>query len=430
MEDLTVFSANSEVAMLSLAIVHPELIYSMDGVNPYMFSSVPHQLIWTTISTIIADGNIPDKNFVLDFLRTRGQLTLVGTDSYINYLCSQEFSPENLEQYKKQLIDNYKTRVLITATSNVSDKVLSGGDVDEFIGDLRTKLDNLQSEANVGFGEALGDYSDTAYNAIVKKTTNPGKVGFQTGIDDLDTFTGGLLPGDLWFIGGRPSMGKSAILLNSILRTAQKGTPVCLYSLEMNKQRIVERLIAIDAGIPIQDLRLGTLTQEQLDYVSDALKGFKSLPIYIDANFSPSLEYVLSSVRRLQKQKDVKIYYVDYLQLLSRREDDDTKEIGRITRSFKLLSGQLGIGGIVASQLNRGVEAREDKRPVMSDLRQSGNIEEDADMIAFLYRDEYYRKDSKYKGVLEYIVRKYRDGATGTLLFDMDLPTNRINSQK
>lgn len=221
----------------------------------------------------------------------------------------------------------------------------------------------------------------------------------------------------------------SASLVNMAMSIAENNKPTLVFSLEMNKESLVERMLAIKTGIPITDIRLGLLNQAQLNKITEAIKELKDLPIYIDSNFNASIEYILQTIRRYKKLYNVKVVFIDYVQLLAEREADQTAELGRISRGLKLLGNELNITVVLFSQLSRSVEERDDKRPILKDLRQSGNLEEDADIVIFLYRDEYYNRDTKSKGVVEWIIRKHRQGAIGSLFFDFEADTNKIKEQ-
>jgi replicative DNA helicase len=195
----------------------------------------------------------------------------------------------------------------------------------------------------------------------------------------------------------------------------------------MRNQEVAERFLALMTGIPITNIRLGILNQSQVNQIYEALKEFKTLPIYIDTSFrSSDLYYIESTVNRYKRLYDIKVIYLDYIQILVDRDDNQTHELGRVSRLFKTMANELDITSVVLSQLNRGVESRDNKRPVLSDLRQSGNLEEDADIVVGLYRDDYYNKETKFKGLMEYIVLKYRNGPVGTVTLKFEDSTNII----
>jgi replicative DNA helicase len=198
----------------------------------------------------------------------------------------------------------------------------------------------------------------------------------------------------------------------------------------MNKQILIERLLAIKSGVPITNIKLGFLDKSDLQKISEAADFLSKLPIYIDSNYYADMDYILSASKKFKRQKDIDIVILDYVQLMAERTDNMVYEIGRICRGFKLLSNDLAIGSILLSQLNRQVEMRDDKRPILSDLRQSGDLEQDADLVAMLYRDEYYNKETKLKGVMEFIIRKHRTGPLGDAFLKFVDDTNLIYEDK
>lgn len=425
----SLFDSNAEIALLSLILKNPAMYFSLEVIREEMFTSLPHKIIWNMIQKVVDKSLVPDKDMVLNELKINNKLLDAGTESYINYLATQSFSPDNLNAYVTLIVSSYKASGVLGITSGLADRLKDSSNIDDEIAGIRQKLDKLQDLSSIKESESVDDFADEAIKKIEERTNNPGKVGITFGIGDVDIFTGGVEPTNVWVIAGRPSMGKTAVAMNSMLNSAKDGVPVLMFSLETNKQKLLERLVAVDCDVQLQDIHLGTLDAKHLKKVSDSIKKIRKLPIYIDTNFTPSLEYLLATIRRMVKQKGVQLVYIDYIQLLSGRGEDVRLEIGRMMRGLKLLAVQLNIGVIVLAQLNRSCESRDDKRPLLSDLKESGDIEQDADLCAFLYRDYYYDKNTKHPDSLEFIIRKYRDGAIGTLLLTMDMPTNRIGDK-
>jgi replicative DNA helicase len=227
--------------------------------------------------------------------------------------------------------------------------------------------------------------------------------------------TYGMCGGKLWIISGRPSMGKSSVAENFALNQVTRGIPSLFFSLEMNKRDISERLVAIESGIDLTKIKLGLLNQKEMDELSSSVSKIHLHPLTIDDNFGANLNYILGVSRKYVKLYGIKTIYIDYIQLMTERNSEATNELGNISRSLKLLSKELDVCIVILSQLNRGLESREDKRPQLSDLRQSGNLEEDADVVVGIYRDELYDKNSKYKGIMEFIISKNRDGSSGII---------------
>jgi replicative DNA helicase len=249
--------------------------------------------------------------------------------------------------------------------------------------------------------------------------------------------TSGLQPSDLVIIAGRPSMGKTSFALNIAYNIAQQNLPVAVFSLEMSKEQLAQRLLSNEAKVESNRIRSGRLGQNDLEKVFGGLEKLLNLPIYIDDSANLSVIQMRSQVRRLQAEKkgQMGLVLIDYLQLMEGGGDNRVQEISKITRSLKGLAREIHAPVIALSQLSRAVESRNNKRPMMSDLRESGSIEQDADLIMMLYRDEYYNPDSPDRGVAEVIITKHRNGPTGTikLLFQpeftkfLNLKQNRSN---
>lgn len=422
----SLFYYDAEVAVLSIILKQPELIYNLPNLKPDMFSSSPYVALYSTMLELTENKYLPDYSLVKNKLEADGKLQLVGGEQTLQFLVRQENKPDNLKEFERQIISSYKAKLLLSSLAQARNEATNVGTIDDTIISLKNFLDNLDDTTGGDSTQVLSAILEPAYFEIINRINNPSATGIKFGIKDIDALNGSIAGGEMWVIAGRPSMGKTAIICNSALNTAKMGTPILIFSQEMNKQSLVERLLAVDTGVSVSSIHLG-LKQEELNLLAEHVKELKSLPIYLDCTFGMSLNYMLSTIRKYHKHNGIKLVYLDYIQLLSERDENQTAELGRISRSLKLLAGELNIGIVVLSQLNRLVELREEKRPVLSDLRQSGNLEEDADLAAFLYRDEYYNEKSKDKGVVEFIVRKNRSGPIGTIPLKIDLPTNRIS---
>ena len=421
-----VFDYNPEIATLSLILKNPSSLDDnlVGDLKSHMFSSVPNQRLFETILDIHRGGLVPEFGLIASTLSSKGILKICGGESYLNYLFSQDFDNSNFDEFVRHVIKAYKARELLSLTNHIPAMVVSEESVDTVISWVRTSLDSLQTTVGDGV-VTLKSASHYAYDIIKEKLLNPDKIATTTGFPILDSVTGGYWAGDSIIIAGRPSMGKSSFMCNSVL----SGEPSLLFSLEMGKQTVVNRLISIKSGVPVFKLRLGTLSQKELDEVYNTVKDIEDLPIYIDTTFAINLDYVVSTIRKYHKLYGVKVVHLDYIQLLVERSSTATQDIGRVSREFKLLANDLGITLVTYSQLNRQVEMRDDKRPMLADLRQSGNLEEDADLVLFLYRDELYNRDTKNKGELEFIIRKHRNGSIGTVITRFEEVTNLIKEK-
>jgi replicative DNA helicase len=251
--------------------------------------------------------------------------------------------------------------------------------------------------------------------------------GTPSGFKDLDEVTGGFQPGNLVIIAARPSMGKSALVCNIAENASiQHRAPVALFSLEMSETELAQRFVASQARIKGDELRKGRVAENKWPKIMDASQRLARAPLFIDDSSDIGLLEIRAKARRLAQQHGLGLIVVDYLQLLRAdgRIENRVEQIGQMSRGLKVLARELECPVIALSQLNRGVESRTDKRPVLSDLRESGSIEQDADLVAFIYRDEYYDKESEREGEADIIIAKHRNGAIGeiTLTFQKEYP--------
>lgn len=422
------FEMDSEVAVLALIFKNPNLMYNVNGLRYYMFSSTAHQNLFEEFENCIAQQVLPEPTLIYAKFDSDKQLDKIGGKKYLEYIISHDVNEETFEQFVQIVTASYKARTLLSTISGIKKDDFSVSNVDEQISRIKQSLESL-IEVNGHTNSAhLGDLAQGAYEEIVGRTQNPGISGSSWGNKDIDSATGGKSPGDLWVIAGRPGMGKTASIVNSIYSDAKNGIPSLLIEREMRNQQLIERLISIDTGIPNINIRLGMLDTGQITAVYDSLARLKTYPIYMDTSYKSSDPYYIESIiNKFHNRHGVQVVYLDYLQLLADRDENQTQQIGRFTRLFKLLSNDLNICSVVLSQLNRKVEERENKRPLLSDMRQSGAIEEDADFVIGLYRDDEYNSESKYKGLMEYIILKNRNGPIGTVTAKFDGPTNRIS---
>jgi replicative DNA helicase len=422
------FSTEHEVSVLSVLLKYPELYYGT-GVRFFMMSSLANQTIFQEIEILNEKQLVPDLQMVTNSLDSSGNLAKVGGKEYLNFLITQDVNKDNLKEYASYLISSYKGRVFISAASKVKADALTLDNVDDSIHEFKKTLDTLTESSGGGATVHIGDGINKAYDEIVTRTANPGIRGTTWGLKDIDTVTGGKCPGELWIIGGRPGSGKTALMCNSILADGKSDTPVLLFEKEMNYQSLIERLVSIDSGIPITNIRLGNLKDKEMKEIGASMSRIRKYPIYLDTSFSSDVNYIESTIFKYKSSKGVKIVYLDYLQLISDRGENQTYELGQISRMCKLLANDQGICVIAASQLNRKVEDRDNKRPIMSDLRQSGNLEEDADYVIGLYRDEIYDHDTKFKGMMEFILLKNRSGAMGTITLKFEPESNKLENK-
>lgn len=427
MPDNKLFSNDTEQVLLASILKNPVLVHSVNGLRFYMFSSTPHMEMFKEMEEIKDTQQLPDPTLLIASLESKNGLDKVGGRKYIDILLGKETNEGAFKKFVEIVVASYKARQYISTLSSVNKDDITASNVDEKIQTTRKGLDALLQMKDSNHIFHVGDVVQDTYEEIVARMSNPGIRGTTWGSMAIDTATGGKTGGDLWVIAGRPGQGKTALICNSVLADGLAGTPTLLIEREMRKQELMERLVSIDSGIHNDNIRLGVLNQDQVKKIKESLEKLKSLPIYIDVNHMANDPlYLEGTINKFKDKHGVQTVYLDYLQLATERDEGQTQAIGRLTRISKLMANDLNICMILLSQLNRNVESRDDKRPLLSDMKMSGAIEEDADYVVGLYRDEYYNKETKFKNLMEYIILKHRNGPTGTVTVKFDGPTYRI----
>jgi replicative DNA helicase len=358
-----------------------------------------------------------------DKLAEKGLLDQIsGGRERVIELASTYYTSANTRQHAQIVWEKSLLRKLIKATTFITN---AGFEAKEEAAVILERAE--KSIFEISQGATSRDFSHinevlvTSMNKLEELYQNPGAVtGVETGFLDFDKITAGLQPSELILVGARPSMGKTAFLLNIAQHAAvKKGVPTAVFSLEMAKEQLGNRLLSTEAGVDSNRIRTGTLTDEDWDQISMSIGGLSNAPLFIDDTPGISLAEMRAKCRRLKLEKNLGLVVVDYLQLMSvsgaSRPESRQLEISEISRSLKGLAKELNVPMLVAAQLSRAVESRKDHRPMLSDLRESGAIEQDADVVAFLYRDEYYNPETLKKGQAEVIIAKQRNGQTGTV---------------
>ncbi|MCL1863064.1 MAG: replicative DNA helicase [Defluviitaleaceae bacterium] len=368
--------------------------------------------------------NIPvDVVTLSDKLAEKGLIDQIsGGRGRVIELASTYYTSANTRQHARIVWEKSLLRKLIKTTSFITNAGYEGKEEAAAILERAEK-----SIFEISQGATSRDFSHiqevlvTSVHKLEELYNNKGAItGVETGFADLDKITAGLQASELILIGARPSMGKTAFLLNIAQHAAvKKGVPTAIFSLEMAKEQIGNRLLSAEAGVDSGRLRTGSLTDEDWDQISMSIGNLSNAPIFIDDTPGISITEMRAKCRRLKLEKNLGLVVIDYLQLMttsaSSRPESRQLEISEISRSLKGLAKELNVPMLVAAQLSRAVESRSDKRPMLSDLRESGAIEQDADVVAFLYRDEYYNKETLKKGHAEVIIAKQRNGSVGTV---------------
>lgn len=416
----------AEEALLGGIMFDPEAMGRIvDTLDTQAFYVSAHTDIYTAAVKLKSQGKPTDLLSVTAWLSDHDLLASIGGKSKLVQLMDRTVSAVNVDALAAMVQEKYLSRKLIEAGNEitkmgydqsepVSDRVNSA-EAKIFAIGHKTKSDNDL--------ESLGDICVGVFQQIEEIARTGEKPGIPTGFYDLDALLGGLYPGDLIVLGGRPSMGKSLLAHTLAYNIANlHDAPTVIFSLEMSKAQIVTRFLSNASGIETTRLREGNLRSEDWQALSKALAIVTEVKVLINDSPCPTPYEIRSRVRQaIAKHGQLRLVVVDYLQLMADGSDARlVQKLGEITRQMKLLARECSVPIVVVSQLNRGVEERNNKRPVLSDLRDSGRIEEDADVVLGVYREEYYNSDTPERNIAEIICLKQRNGATGTikLLFD------------
>src|SRR3954470_10003511 len=388
-------------------------------------------LIFTAMLELHSAGEPVDALTLVEHLKQSGRLQAVGGRATVDLLAGSVPAVGNVRQYARIVRENAMLRRLLDAAYEIQSKVHSHEAPPRELVDLaeRTILEVAHEDSRKDFRsiEVVLDAETTK----LAELSRAGKAipGTASGYEDLDTITGGFQPGNLIILAARPSMGKSSLMANFCENAALEGKKaVALFSLEMSESELAQRFIASQASIKGDDLRKGNVPNSRWPKIMQASGRLAQSPLYIDDSSDLSVLDVRAKARRLAQQHadGLGLLVIDYLQLMRAAGDSDNRaeQIGQISRGLKTLARELSVPVIALSQLNRGVEQRAEKIPMLSDLRESGSIEQDADLVMFIYRDEYYDKESEREGIADLIIAKHRNGGLGTveLTFQKEFP--------
>lgn len=374
--------------------------------------------IYSVITELFNENTPIDIVTVSDRLNQYDKLDAVGGITYLANVASSVPTTENVVYYSKIIKEKAVLRRLIKSSRAISELAYGEGDgVDKILEQSEQLIFDVSSSKEQNDIVHIQDVLMSAYETLVQNALNKDKLtGVPTGFDELNRRTGGLHGGELIIIAGRPGMGKSSFAVNIAESAAiANNIPVAIFNLEMSKSMIVNRILCSQALVDSGKVRMGDFSTEDWQQIGSVVDKVAMAPIYIDDTASITVSEIRAKCRRLKQAKNLGLIVIDYLQLMqsSNRTDNRQQEISDISRSLKVLSKELDVPVIALSQLARTCEARTDKRPMLSDLRESGAIEQDADIVMFLYRDEYYNKDSEDKNMAECIIAKQRSGETG-----------------
>lgn len=386
-----------------------------------------HQLIYSAISALIEASKPADVITVFDELQNQGRAKDVGGLAYLNGLAQYVPGASNIRRYAEIVRERAILRKLVTASDEICSNAFSpqGRSVERILDEAEARIFAIGEEGarnRQGF-QALGKLVVELLDRVTELADNPQDVtGVATGFADMDRMTSGLQAGDLVVLAARPSMGKTSLAINIAEHVAlHEALPVAIFSMEMGAAQLAVRIVGSIGRVNQGHMRTGRLSDEEWPRLTEAIERLRKVSLHIDETPGLTSTELRASARRLARKYGGKLglIVVDYLQLMTGSGASDSEnratELGEISRGLKMLAKELQCPVIALSQLNRSVEQRTDKRPMMSDLRESGAIEQDADIIMFIYRDDYYNKDSKEPNVAEVIIGKQRNGPTGTV---------------
>ena len=389
------------------------------------FYRYEHRMVFAAISALVNASKPADVITVFEHLQRLGKAEEVGGLAYLNSLAQYVPSASNIRRYAELVRERSILRKLVSASDEIATNAFNpqGKPVAKILDEAEQKIFNIGEEGSrmkQGF-QGMDTLVVDLLDRVQEMADNPNDItGVPTGFYDLDRMTSGFQAGDMIVLAARPSMGKTALAVNIAEHVAlNEGLPVAVFSMEMGAAQLAVRIVGSIGRIDQTHLRTGKLSDEEWPRLTEAIEKLRHVSLHIDETPGLTTSELRANARRLARQcGKLGLIVVDYLQLMSGSSSDGENratELGEISRGLKMLAKELQCPVIALSQLNRSVETRTDKRPMMSDLRESGAIEQDADVIMFIYRDDYYNKDSKEPGVSEVIIGKQRNGPTGTV---------------
>ncbi|URN95905.1 MAG: replicative DNA helicase [Candidatus Pristimantibacillus lignocellulolyticus] len=412
----------AEQAVIGAALLQAEaLITALERVKSEDFYSSAHQLIFEAMIELGENNQPIDLVTLTAQLQDKGMLEEVGGVSYLAKLANSVPTAANVEYYAQIVEEKSMLRRLIrTATNIVSDGYANAEDITSMLSDAEKKILEISNRRSSSGFISIRDVLMEVFEKVEFLYANRGGTsGIPSGFVDLDRMTAGFQRSDLIIVAARPSVGKTAFALNIAQNVGVRAKEtVAIFSLEMSAAQLVQRMICAEANVDATRMRTGNLEPDDWEKLTMAIGALSEAEIFIDDTPGITVADIRAKCRRLKKEKGLGMILIDYLQLISGRGkagENRQQEVSEISRTLKQIARELEVPVIALSQLSRGVEQRQDKRPMMSDLRESGSIEQDADIVSFLYRDDYYDKESEKKNIIEIIIAKQRNGPVGTV---------------
>lgn len=418
-------SVDAEQALLGSFLIYPSSvrIASEEGLRSDEFFLEAHRKIYSVIEALSNEGKPVDAASVASRLSDLGQLSSVGGLEYIMQLADSSVTSASSKYYIELIQSKALLRALIeTAQSIAEDGMQNQAELETVMDEAEKRILDVTRRRKTGDFKSSSEVVNTVIENIHKMSTQKsGVTGVATGYRDLDNTTNGFQRGDLIILAARPSMGKTAFALNVAMQIAQLNhQAAAIFSLEMPAEQLISRMLSAKSRVPGGQLRTGFLNNNEWNQLNEAAADLKATKIFIDDSPNIRVSEIYSKCRKLQSEHGLAVILIDYIQLITgsgRSGDNRQQEVSEISRGLKGLARELQVPVIALSQLSRLVERREDKRPMLSDLRESGALEQDADIVMFLYRDEYYQREKSEEGTekTEINIAKHRNGPTRTI---------------
>lgn len=414
-------NAEAEQTVLASALIDHvavEKVINLLSTDDFYFEA--NKEIFDSIKQVHIQNVPVDVLTVSEELKKRGKIDYIGGFEYLAKLTENIITSKNVEAYCNIIREKSTLRKLISASNEIIEKGFKeNDDVQKIIELAESRIFAISQNRSINSFSEIKDVLMNVFNTLEERAMNKGSItGLTTGYDDLDRMTSGLQKSDLILLAARPSMGKTALALNIGMNAVKTGASVALFSLEMSKEQYVQRIISMESMVDSSKLRTGNLDDEDWTRLISTMSTISNYNVFIDDTAAISVFEVMSKCRRLKIEKGLDLIIIDYLQLMSDGTNSSNRqqEISNISRGLKALAREMDCPVIALSQLSRAPELRQDHRPIMSDLRESGAIEQDADIVMMLYRDEYYfKEESEKKGITDVIIAKQRNGPVGTV---------------
>lgn len=414
-------SVDAEKAVLSAILLNEEnLAHVSDFLRSNDFYTRNHQIVYQALLDLSQAGKKIDLVVLQDFLESKQELENIGGIMYLMGLQEDIPSIGLIDQHAKIIKEKAILRSLIYASADIISHCYENRaeDINQVLDVAEKKIFNISSNISSQSFVPLNDLLKNTFKQLANvKSLRDGVTGVPTGFAKFDQMTSGMQKGDLLILAARPSMGKTALALNMALNSWHAGFPVGVFSLEMSSEQLVLRMLSSESKISHQKIRNAMITSDEWMDLTNTAAGLAEAKIFIDDSAAMTIMELRAKARRLKAKHDIQLLVIDYLQLLhgGGRFENRTQEISMISRSLKALAKELHIPVLALSQLSRSLESRMDKRPMLSDLRESGAIEQDGDVIFFIYRDVIYNPDTEHPDLGEIIIGKQRNGPIGSM---------------